>query len=293
MCSRLTATGFVASCILLAAYWGLSTPLRDQPRYGYYSHRFVAFVSSYPVPGYADQYQFLGGAAAALGAFHALNPPVLITTLGGDHFTTSRLPVWRTDARFCLQAICLSFWWWWLLGRLASSRGDRRVTLVHAALGIPLLCLAASVSLYRSLFLIHGQHGLTGFANVAPAISLASLCIAVVWARRNGFWRPHRGAVAVAAFALLLMLLWPPMITATSEAGHALQYRFVGHTWLFHEEGLILSTSSLAPFWQTLHVALNLQATELLVIAGALLASAGRLTPACSGLAALAADARR
>jgi hypothetical protein len=79
MCSRLTATGFVASCILLAAYWGLSTPLQDQPRYGYYSHRFVAFVSSYPIPGYADQYQFLGGAAAALGAFHALNPPVLIT----------------------------------------------------------------------------------------------------------------------------------------------------------------------------------------------------------------------
>jgi hypothetical protein len=167
------------------------------------------------------------------------------------------------------------------------------VTLVHAALGIPLLCLAASVSLYRSLFWIHGPHGLTGFANVAPAISLASLCIAVVWARRNGFWRPHRGAVAAAALALLLMLLWPPMITATSEAGHALQYRFVGHTWLFQEEGLILSTSSLAPFWQALHVALNLQATELLVIAGALLASAGRLTPACSGLAALAADARR
>jgi hypothetical protein len=59
MKSRWAMGGLLSSCALLTVYWVSSSSLPDQPRYGLYSRRFVNFIRSYPIPGYADQYQFL------------------------------------------------------------------------------------------------------------------------------------------------------------------------------------------------------------------------------------------
>ena len=126
MRSRWAATGFLTSCVLLSIYWVSSVPLADQPRYGLSSRRFIDFPGSYPVPGHSGQYRFLGIAAAALGAFHVLNPPLLIPTMGSDRFTGSETAFWRSDWRFVTQAVSLSFWWWWLLERLIQRRGTSR-----------------------------------------------------------------------------------------------------------------------------------------------------------------------
>jgi hypothetical protein len=163
-------------------------------------------------------------------------------------------------------------WWWWFLGRLAQARGNPRVTLLHAVLVIPLLSLGANVALYRSAW-IRGEHGLTGFANVAPVISLVALGIGVAWARRNALWTPHIGIALVAAAALFVLLVWPPMVLASWQAGGEPHYSFVGHRWVLRHVAPTFVTHSRVPYHGELHVALNLLATEVLTVVGVLLAS--------------------
>lgn len=178
--SRWAAAGFLTSCLLFAAYWFCSRPLPSEPRYGSYSDRFAHFAQAFPIKGYSDQYQFLGSPAALLGLFHVLNAPLLITTLGSDRFAASETLFWRSDWRFTVQAICVSFWWWWLLERLVEYRGRPRVTLGHLVLVIPTLCVATSWSLYRWAW-IRGSHGLDGVANAAPVISVLAIVLGLLW----------------------------------------------------------------------------------------------------------------
>jgi hypothetical protein len=276
--SRWAAAGFLTSCLLFAAYWICSRPAPNEPRYGFYSDRFIHFAQAYPIKGYSDQYQFLGSPAAALGVFHALNPPLLITTLGSDRFAASETPFWRSDWRFTVQAICVSFWWWWLLERVIEHRGRPGVTLGHVVLVIPALCLAASWSLYRWTW-IRRTHGLDGFANAAPVISVTAMILGLLWARRQCALQLRPGVALIAAVSSIGLVLWPPFVLDSSYPGGQHTYSFAGHGWIMR---------ALGPSWwsepelvqpsrfQTgheLHVALNLLVTEvLLVLAGAVAA---------------------
>lgn len=280
MRSRWTAAGFLLSCLLFTVYWVSSAPLQNQPRYGYYSRRFIDFVRFYPLQR-PDQYQYLGNASAALGAFHFFNPPLLITTLGSDRFHASETLLWRADWRFAIQAVAVSFWWWWLLGRLAWHRGSARVTLCHVALVMPISLLLVSLALYHWAW-IQRPHGLTGFPDGAVVITIAVAALAVAWARSRGFWGLRRGIVWAFILVSLCLLLWPPQILASSRRGaRDPQYSFVGHAWLLrHVEPSTtivcgpLGTSRITTTHES-HVALNLLAIELLVGVSVLVACLG------------------
>ena len=272
MRSRWAGAGFLTSCVLLTIYWALAHPLADQPRYGLYSRRFLDFVHSYPVPGYADQYQFLGNAAAALGLFHVLNPPLLITTMGSDRFTGSETAFWRSDWRFLTQAVSLSFWWWWLLERLIQRRGRLRVTLAHVALLIPLLSLAVSFALYRSAW-IRSPHGLAGFATVLPPLSFATLIFGVVWVRARATPVLRPGAVSTAIASGICLLLWPPQVLESWHPGREHHYSFAGHGWVFRQIEPQRPLHSELPTEYEFHIALSLLAAELAVVTAAFVAS--------------------
>jgi hypothetical protein len=269
---RWAAAGFLASCAILVVYWIVSTPLPDQPRYGYYSRRFIAFARSFPITGPGNWYEYLGNGAAALGALHILNPPLLITSIGHDQFHASGSLFWRSDGRFIAQALILSLWWWWLLDRLATSRGDPRVTLAHIALPIPAICLAIVLARYR-LSWIRSPYGLAGFAIAALIMSAAAISFAIAWGRRRGVSRLHSGAAMASATLVLGLVVWPPLVLESRLLG-AISYRFIGHDWIFKRFEPSVGTHIKVPTEHESHIALSLLGSEILFVVAVLIASA-------------------
>jgi hypothetical protein len=274
-----TAVGFPASCAIFAIYWILTSASTPRPHYGHTTTRFVEFAINHAVADTTGQYKYLGNAAAALGVFHLLNPPLLITSVGIDRFHASETQFWRSDWRYCVQALLVSFWWWWLLGRITEGRGHPRVTLLHLALGVPLLCAVTSLSLYRFGW-VRQPRGLTGFADALPVISGVSLLLAVAWTWRHGLSRVNVAVSGAAAIAIIFLFLWPPLVRSSWEEGNPRpSYSFVGHGWFrkhvepskgFHSQRLT---------HYRFHVARNLFVSEALIAIAATLASFGGRPP--------------
>jgi hypothetical protein len=271
----LTAAGFLVSCALFGTYWASSAAVRDEVRYGYYARRFIDFVKAYPMGGTFRRYENLGSPAAALGAFHILNPPLWITTLGADRFHISETLFWRTDWRFSVQAVCLSFWWWWLLDRLVRSVQSPKLTLVNLVLVIPALCLAVSVGVYRS---ISGPFRISPFPLLLCLVSVLTIGLAVVWAHRRLIPAAQAFVVLAGGAFCLALCLWPPFVLDSVYSGNQHWFSFGGYGWIMKAQSLSWLTDSDLTYPPSrvdlrLHVAFPLLVAELLLVVGLAIAT--------------------